>query len=113
MKNSLSVGIGTWILVKNEGEYILTKIYVYGVTLPAASDGGNIEKFRPPRNRENHEKLVENEFFQRFLWIIFRPRTAPIRYSDFQNLEVFPHPKIPKSVAAHGGRLCTTRLKKW
>ena len=43
----LSIGIRTSILVENEGEYILTKIYVYGVAHAGASGGDNIGKFGP------------------------------------------------------------------
>ena len=39
-----SLGIRTTILVENEGEYILTKIYLYGVTQAGASGGDNIKK---------------------------------------------------------------------
>ena len=103
-------------MVKNEGEYIQIEINDYGVTQASAPGGGNIEKFRQLLNRENHEnheKLAKKGFFLTLFGIISRRNAAQPRYSDFQNLEVFPHPKIPKSVGGDGGRLCTTRLKKW
>ena len=100
-------------MVKNEGEYIQIKIYVYGVKKDGASGGVNIENFRPPLNRENHEKLAKIVKNGNFLLIIFRLHAAPLQYSYFQNLEVFLNPKIPKSVGGDGGRLCTNRLKKW
>ena len=101
------------ILVKNEGEYIQIKIYVYGVTNNGASGGVNIENFRPPLNRENHEKLAKIVKNGNFLLIIFRLHAAPLQYSYFQNLEVFLIPKIPKSDREKVGFLCTTRLKNW
>ena len=67
-KNAPYTGIRTSILVENEGEYILSKIYVYGVTQAGAPGGDHIEKFRPPLNRENHEKPQKNAvFFQIFM----------------------------------------------
>ena len=45
-----------------------TAVNVYGVTHAGASCGDNIEKFRPPLNRENHEKPQKNAvFFQIFM----------------------------------------------
>ena len=102
-------------MVKNEGEHIQIKIYDYGVTQAGAPGGGNIEKFRQLLNRENHEnheKLAKKGFFLTLFGIISRRNAAQPRYSVFQNLEVFPHPKIPKSVGAHRLKLCSTRLKK-
>ena len=67
LTHSSLIGIRKSILVENEGEYILTKIYVYGVTQAGASGGDNIKKFRPPLNRENHEKPKKMLFFDFFM----------------------------------------------